>query len=93
MTALTERDLRLSRKLKKIAARTARLIQKELGQPMGMGIVIFPWATSEEAMKAGETAEYQYTSNAPRHHMHEVMRALVKKWDGGYPDIAPHEKQ
>jgi hypothetical protein len=91
--AVTARDLKLSRKLKRIAAKVSRMIENEMGEPMGMGIVIFPWASSEEARAAGETAEYQYTSNAPRHHMHEVMRNLVKKWDSGGPDIAPHEKQ
>lgn len=89
MSGATPRDLKISRKLKKIIQRTEELVRKETGEDLGIGIVVFPWAKKEE----GEVAEFQYISNAPRRFMHSVLKALVKKWDEGYPDMPPHEKQ
>lgn len=87
---LTPKDLKLSRKMQKIARKVEELVQKEMdGEPMGFGIVVFPWA--EE--KSGELVEFQYTSNAPRHFMHGMFKALVKGWNAGQPDVPPHERQ
>lgn len=86
---LTDKDLKLSRKLQKISRRLDELITKEMGERMGFGVVVFPFA--EPGTEPG-LVEYQYISNAPRMHMHEAMRSMVKKWDGGHVDIPPHDK-
>ncbi len=83
-------DLKVSRRLRKIMDRLERLVEREIGEPMGLGIVVFPFTREGEASRI---AEYQYISNCPRAHMHGAMKALVKKWDAGAPDLPPHEKQ
>jgi hypothetical protein len=84
-----ELDIRVSRRLRKILQRVERLVEKEIGEPFGIGLVVFPWTREGEKSRV---AEYQYTSNAPREHMHGVMKALVAKWDGKAIEIPPHER-
>lgn len=90
---MKEFDLRLSRKLKKIAQRVESFLQKEMGEPLGFAMVVFPYAGQASGFQAGEKAEFQYISNAPRIEMHRALKALVAKWDAGHVDIPPHEKQ
>lgn len=83
-------DQQVSRKLRKIMQRLERLVEKEVGEQLGIGLVVFPFTRPGEGSR---TAECQYISNMPRGHMHGVMKMLVNKWDAGGPDIPPHEKQ
>lgn len=87
------RDVRVSRRLQGLARRLRALVKEELGEDMGFGLVVFPWSDSPVLpLPPGAPAEFQYISNAPRDHMHECLRALVKKWDAGMPDVPPHLK-
>lgn len=83
-------DMKVSRKLQKILRRVEQLVEKEVGEPMGIGLVVFPYTRPGELDRV---AEYQYVSNNPRKHMHAALKALLKKWDSGAPSIPPHEKQ
>lgn len=82
-------DLKVSRRLKKIMRRVEELVRKEIGEEMGIGMVVFPWTRDGESSRK---AEFQYISNAPRAHMHGAMKALVEKWDAGGGDVPPHER-
>jgi hypothetical protein len=84
----TERDLKLSRKMQKLVRKFQELVRKEMGQDMGVAVIVWPWAEKED----GEIAEFQYASNAHRSFMHERLKELVKKWDKGEPDSPPHER-
>lgn len=84
----TKRDLKLSRKMQKLIRKVDELAHKEMGERMGIALIVFPWAEKRE----GEIVEFQYVSNAPRVFMHERLKALVKKWDAGEPDTPPHER-
>ena len=84
----TQRDLKLSRKMQKLLRRFEELVRKEMGEEMGVAIVVWPWAEKHD----GEIVEFQYVSNARRDFMHERLKALVKKWDAGQIDIPPHER-
>lgn len=83
-------DLKLSRKMQKLIRRVEQFVEKEIGEPMGVTLIVFPWTREGEESR---TAEYQYASNAPRSHMHGSLKAIVSKWDAGAQDISPHEKQ
>lgn len=83
-------DLKLSRKMQKLIRRVEQYVEKEMGEPMGVTLIVFPWTREGEDSR---TAEYQYASNAPRSHMHGSLKAVVSKWDAGLQDIPPHEKQ
>jgi hypothetical protein len=83
-------DLKVSRKLQKILRRVQDVVRKEVGEDMGIALVLFPWSPDDDPGKIGE---YQYISNAPRSHMHGALRAIVKKWDAGQPDTPPHLRQ
>jgi hypothetical protein len=84
------RDLKLSRKMQKLCQKVEQFVAKEMGEQMGVALVVFPW------QKPGETeglAEYQYVSNAPRDLMRTVLTAVAEKWRAGGQDIPPHLKQ
>lgn len=83
-------DIRVSRQLRTIMKRLEKIVRQEVGEDMGLGLVVFPWTRAGEQSR---TAEYQYISNAPRTHMHGALKALVEKWDAGMGDVPPHEKQ
>lgn len=83
-------DIRVSQRLRRILTRLEKVVRQEVGEDMGLGLVVFPWTREGDASR---TAEFQYISNAPRAHMHGCLKALVAKWDGGMPDVPPHEKQ
>jgi hypothetical protein len=83
-------DLKLSRKMQKLIRRVEQLVEKEMGEPMGVTLIVFPWSRPDEGSRI---AEYQYASNAPRTHMHGSLKAIVTTWDAVYPDVPPHEKQ
>lgn len=83
-------DMKLSRKMQKLIRRVEQFVEKEMGEPLGVTLIVFPWSRPGEDSRI---AEYQYASNAPREHMHGSLRAVVTKWDAGHPDIPPHEKQ
>lgn len=82
-------DLKLSRKMRRILNRLEKIVTHEIGEQMGIGLVIFPWTRPGEPSRV---AEFQYISNGPREHMHVALKNLVKKWDAGAPSIPPHEK-
>lgn len=88
MPAPTPRDLKLSRKMQKLVRRFEELVRKEMGEDMGVGVIVWPWAEKED----GEVVEFQYASNAPRVFMHERLKELVKGWDKGHPDVPVHER-
>jgi hypothetical protein len=83
-------DLKVSRKLQKILRRVQDVVRKEVGEEMGIALVLFPWAKGDEP---DQVAEYQYVSNAPRSHMQGALRSIVHKWDAGQPDTPPHRRQ
>ncbi|HYE70623.1 MAG TPA: hypothetical protein VD932_03775 [Aquabacterium sp.] len=83
-------DLKVSRKLQKILRRVQDVVRKEVGEEMGIALVLFPWAEGDEPDQVGE---YQYVSNAPRSHMQGALRSIVAKWDAGQPDTPPHLRQ
>lgn len=83
-------DLKLSRKMQKLLRRVEQFVEKEMGEPMGVTLIVFPWTRAGEESR---TAEYQYVSNAKRAHMHGSLKAIVDKWDAGQPDVPPHRKQ
>ena len=83
-------DLKLSRKMQKLIRHVEQYVEKEMGEPMGVTLVVFPWTREGEESRV---AEYQYVSNAPRSHMHASLKAIVTKWDAGATDVPPHEKQ
>lgn len=84
-----QRDINLSRELKRLAKKIFDLVELELGEPHLIGLVIQPYSRDG----AGESAELQYISNGSRDFMRGAFRALVTKWDSGEPDIPPHSKQ
>jgi hypothetical protein len=84
------RDLNLSRKMQKLCRRVEQLVAKEMGEQMGVALVVFPWQGSDEPERI---AEYQYVSNAPRDLMRTALTAVSDKWRAGGQDIAPHLKQ
>ncbi len=84
----TARDLKLSRKMDKLIRKMSELAEKEMGEPMGVAIIVWPWAEKQD----GEIAEFQYASNARRDFMHERLKELVKKWDSGVSHMPLHEK-
>jgi hypothetical protein len=83
-------DIRVSQRLKAIMKRLEKIVRQETGEDLGIGLVVFPWTRDGEPSRV---AEFQYISNAPREHMHGCLKVLVAKWDGGMPDVPPHEKQ
>lgn len=83
-------DLKVSRRLRKILQRVERLVEKEIGEQMGIALVVFPWTRPGEQSRK---AEYQYVSNAGREHMRGAFKAIVTKWEAGHEDLPPHEKQ
>jgi len=90
---VSARDLAVSRRMQGLARRLRELVKAELGEEMGFGLVVFPWADSTVLpLKPGEPAEFQYISNAPRGYMHGALKRLVEKWDAGHVDVPPHEK-
>lgn len=86
-------DLKVSRRLQKLIRRVSTLVDKEIGQHMGVVLVVFPWREHPGEPADRKLAEYQYASNAPRAHMHGCFKAIVAKWDAGGVDIPPHERQ
>ena len=82
---MDSRDIELSRRLRELVAKIDELVTRELGERHTIGLVIQP--------SSGETAEFQYISNAPRDFMRGAFRMLVEKWDSGAPDVPPHERQ
>lgn len=86
-------DLRISRKLRDLAERTAALAERELGEEVGITLMIHPFAPEGSAPGSEPAREFQYISTLPRDHMQECLKALLKKWNAGMPDIAYHEKQ
>jgi hypothetical protein len=83
-------DLKLSRKMQKLLRRVEQFAEKEMGEPMGLALIVFPFTRPGEPPRI---AEYQYVSNVPRAHMRRCLRAVVDKWDAGVPDVPPHQKQ
>lgn len=84
-------DLRISRKLQKLLQRVERLAEKEIGERVGIAMVVFPFTREGEESRM---AEYQYVCNVPRSHMHGAMKALVEKWDKyGVAHNPPHLRQ
>jgi hypothetical protein len=83
-------DQRISKRLQKIIRRVERLALSEIGEEVGIVLIVLPWTRTGEDSRE---AELQYISNVPRSHMHGALKALVKKWDAGAPDIPPHLKQ
>lgn len=84
------RDLKISRKLQKLMRRVEQLVTKEIGDGVGITLMVHPFAKDEQS--AG-IREFQYVSNMDRSHMAGAMDALLKKWKAGIPSIPPHEKQ
>lgn len=74
--------------MEKLLRRVEETARKEMGEDMGVAIIVWPWAEKED----GEVVEFQYASNARRDFMHERLKQLVKKWDNGVSHIPPHEK-
>lgn len=85
------RDLRISRKLQKIMRKLDTLAEKEIGERVGLALVLFPYVAEGESTEVKR--EYHYISNTPRTHMHGALKSIVEKWDEGHVDIAPHEMQ
>lgn len=83
-------DFKLSRKMEKLCRRFEQLVQKEMGEEMGVAVVVFPWTRPGEGSRI---AEYQYASNAPRPLMRSVFEGIIGKWRAGAPDLPPHVKQ
>lgn len=83
------RDLKLSRKMQKLLRRVEQLVVKEMGEEMGVALVVFPWRKPDEPERI---AEYQYVSNAPRDLMRTLLTAVAEKWKSGGEDIPPHMK-
>lgn len=82
--------MKLSRKLTVIMDKVEKLVRDEIGEDMGIGLVVFPFSRPGEPSRK---AEYQYVSNCERSHMHGAFKKLVEKWDANSPDIPPHRKQ
>ena len=87
---MDEKDLKLSRKMIKLLEKFDQLVTKEMGEQMGVAIVVFPWQRKDEPERI---AEYQYASNAPRHLMRSVFEGIVEKWKAGGGDVPPHIRQ
>jgi hypothetical protein len=87
---MNERDLRISRALKRICERLEKIVEEEVGEATAVGLLVMPYSKRNDEP---EPAEFQYISNAPRGYMHGALRALVQKWDGGAPSVPPHRKQ
>ena len=85
-------DLERSRRMRKLAAKVAKVIQDTMGETLGFGLVVFPFASNEEELKRMPISHYQYVSNCDRAAMHIALKALIDKWDAGHTDIPPHEK-
>lgn len=88
----SERDLVISRRMQKLARRVTDLVRRELGEELGVALLVFPWSDIR-GIPEGTPAEFQYISNAPRSHMHGMLKELIAKWDKGDPDTPPHLRQ
>lgn len=67
------------------------LAEKEIGERVGLGLVLFPYVAEGESIE--KKVEYHYISNCARKHMHGALKSLVNKWDSGHVDRPPHEMQ
>ncbi len=92
MTAhLDLRDIRISTKLRAFAEKCAALAEKEFGEPVGLTLMIHPYAEPGITDPASTNVrEFQYISTLAREHMREALRSIVKKWDANQPDVPPH---
>ncbi len=90
---MNEIDMMVSRRLQKIMRKLDELVTKEVGESMGLGMVIFPFANEKSGLKPGDISRFQYISNCPRSHMHGCFKALLEKWESGqHQDIPPHQE-
>lgn len=87
---MDSRDLQMSRKLQKVMRRVEQLVTKEIGDGVGITLMIHPFAKDEQS---SELREFQYISNMDRSHMAGAMQSLLAKWRAGHVDMPPHEKQ
>lgn len=78
--------------MQKLARRVGELVRREMGEELGIALLVFPWS-DVRGIPEGAPAEFQYISNAPREHMHDLLRDLLAKWDRGEPDTPPHLRQ
>lgn len=83
------RDIKISRKLQKLARRCAELAAKEFGEPVGLTLMVHPYT---DPGKTEGIREFQYISTLERDHMYRAMSAIVEKWKRGEPDVVPHER-
>jgi len=81
------RDIKISRKLQKLARRCAELAEKEMGEPVGLTLIVHPY--TDPGQTEG-VREFQYISTLPREHMKAAFEAVVKKWNRDEPDVPPH---
>lgn len=88
---LTQRDTRISTRLKRIMDRVEKIVKAETDVDCAIALVVQPFGTDDPY----EVAELQYISNAPREFVHGAFKTIVEKWDvdasvGWKP---PHERQ
>jgi hypothetical protein len=84
-------DLKISRKMQKLIKKTEELVRKEIGDKVGVTLVLHPYRHTPEDTPL--VAEFQYVSTMPRHHMYGAFRAITDKWDkegSALKDIPPH---
>lgn len=82
-------DVLVSQRLRMIMERLQRIVREEVGEDLGLALLVFPHTRPGEADRL---AEFQYISNTPREHMRASLRVLLMKWDQGMPDVPPHQK-
>jgi hypothetical protein len=71
---MDSRDLRISRKLQKIIRKVEQLVAKEVGEEIGVTLIVHPWRKLDEPERE---AEMQYISNMPRTH---TCRKACARW-------------
>lgn len=80
-------DLKVSRKLQKLMRRVQQMVDKEVGERMGVALIVFPYTREGEASRV---ARYQYICNTQREHMREVLKGIVENWDTKVSHVPPH---
>ena len=83
-------DIRVSKSLRTILQRLENIVRAEVGEDLGIALVVFPFTREGEPSRE---AEFQYISNMSRRFMRGALKALAAKWDAGMTDVPPHEKQ
>lgn len=79
---MSNASVKVSKELRALASELEDRVEAIAGQRMAFALLIF---------SPNEGERMNYISNGPREEMHQAMKALIKGWEEGMPDVPAHK--